>query len=302
MVDPIECSLFFMCGARSGDKDPVAILIDASSTELIRWGRGGTRSADGSLVKGETSCYACERTWACRFAINYKNDRRQFKKAAKKEKTISDLFKSERLVFVRSGVDRAGKCRFAKPTAVKKNILKTQTGASLRLIAPKDKFFLLEVYTRRFGNPKSKDNRAKGHRVVNIAGKSGVAVPNGEDPDLPWDLERVYEQGHQLESVLAERDEDDNPEEFADELSTMQADLQTSADADYAAAVQGQSFEAMMESLAAEDCCESGVILRLRVVRGCYTCLCCRRVVGCMRTCVWVQMQLSLAQCRCSMP
>jgi hypothetical protein len=176
-------------------------------------------------------------------------DRKAFKKAVKKDKALGNRFGEERTALIKSGIANRGKGRFARASSVQKQALKTHSGPSLRLIAPRDKYFPLDLYTTKFGNPKSKANRAKGHRVVTIAGKTGVAMPSTEDSDVPWDLERVYEQGQGIETTLAEHDGDQS-EDFDNELGTMQADLQAGDDAAYAAVVQGQSFEAMMREIA----------------------------------------------------
>lgn len=59
-----------------------------------------------------------------------------------------------------------------------------------RLIRPNDHFYPLDAYQKLFGDPRSRENRDKGHYITRKYGDAGVVVPGG-DWKTPWVIERA---------------------------------------------------------------------------------------------------------------
>ena len=75
-------------------------------------------------------------------------------------------------------IPRAGNCCGSRGYLC--SLGRVTTAASL---PAQDKFYKLKAYKKMFGHPKLDKNIAKGHKLVRIHGKKGVAVPNESDSD-----------------------------------------------------------------------------------------------------------------------
>jgi hypothetical protein len=82
----VECYFFDLCGAACTDKDPVELGINPSTTALIRWGRSSQLRGpkDRISTRYETLCHYCDRTFKARMSTKYNDDRKKFRKSARK--------------------------------------------------------------------------------------------------------------------------------------------------------------------------------------------------------------------------
>ena len=86
-----------------------------------------------------------------------------------------------------------------KPVATQKS-LSNSVSQNDRLIMPEDEFWLLRRYRKKFGDPKSKENKARGHKVCRKHGLKGVVVP-GDDGEGPFRLQRSLQNSLSLRSL-----------------------------------------------------------------------------------------------------
>ena len=110
----------------------------------------------------------------------------------------------------------------------------------------------MKAYTAKFGNPKSAENKKKGHKVVKVSGFRGVAVPGTTEKDVPWELERKYTDGQNLTAVEDEVG-DGESEDFEGQLQDKFDDLANDDQNSYEKNVVGLSFEEIMKQAAAEE-------------------------------------------------
>ena len=110
-----------------------------------------------------------------------------------------DTFLAERSMLIEIG-KKTGKCRFPRHSSGKVKVSAKQT-MKTKLKKPKDQFWKKASYKKRFGWPPDKK---KGHRAVKIGPHVGVAVPGDEDSDVPWELEREFAVGVEMEDVVTD--------------------------------------------------------------------------------------------------
>ena len=119
-----------------------------------------------------------------------------------------------------------------------KKVQKTQDYRT-RFIKPKGHFLPIAIYEKRFGNPKSKDNKKRGHQIVKAHGVKGVIMPPAEDE--PWEVETSY--GSALEKKTMVHDDADASDASESEASNKFDDLvEAQQEADTSMAT-GQSFQ-----------------------------------------------------------
>jgi hypothetical protein len=80
-------------------------------------------------------------------------------------------------------------CLLALAGGIKSVAVRHQTFEETALIRPRDKFWPIARYRKRFGDPTAPKNKTLKHRKVKLDGHIGVIVP-GDDGDGPWDVER----------------------------------------------------------------------------------------------------------------
>ena len=81
---------------------------------------------------------------------------------------------------------------------VKKVGTGTQSYSDRALARPKDNFFPLSRYERKYGDPEAPRNRGLKHKIVVVDGINGVVVP-GDDGEMPWALEHRFGSRHELD-------------------------------------------------------------------------------------------------------
>ena len=100
---------------------------------------------------------------------------------------------------------------------VKKSTIKQQLARDVELLPPADQFLPLASYSKKYGNPRSVENKKRKHKVCTINGVRGVAMP-GSESDAPWTLQR-----HIRSSTLQEdeHDVDSDPELVAQKFKEL---------------------------------------------------------------------------------
>eukprot|EP00959_Pyramimonas_sp_CCMP1952_P166629 3482653-Pyramimonas_sp.AAC.1 len=71
---------------------------------------------------------------------------------------------------------------------------------------PEDLFYPMQRYTKLFGDPRSKENKDKGHKVSEKYGTIGVVVP-GDDGIMPFRIQRSRGSKIRKEEELANADD-----------------------------------------------------------------------------------------------
>ena len=150
------------------------------------------------------------------------------------------------LIASRAGGKARAKC------ASKKKQLRQTTARQARLVAPKGKFWFMDLYEKHFGDPSSVENKKKGHKLSTFGSFTGVAVPGEENREVPWDIDLSYLDETALDDVQAEQLEGEI-DDFGDTLGNQFDDLNRQADEDLANAMAGQSFEEQMAEIAEKE-------------------------------------------------
>ena len=91
--------------------------------------------------------------------------------------------------------------RHGKISKFKRVSVKKKQSAKSTLEKPKDDFWLLSRYTRKFGDPRSAKNKKLGHRICKMHGYKGVVVP-GDNEDLPWKIQNTNSLELENEKVI----------------------------------------------------------------------------------------------------
>jgi hypothetical protein len=139
-------------------------------------------------------------------------------------------------------------CSLALAGGIKSVAVRHQTFEETALIRPRDKFWPIARYRKRFGDPSAPKNKSLKHRKVKLDGHIGVIVP-GDDGDGPWDVERRsggrFEKDSE-ESVGSSGGED---EVATDKFQTMRkAERQ-----EYAKLAQGAMMDVLQDVVMTEE-------------------------------------------------
>ena len=161
----ISCE--FWCGAKSLDTD------EENEDVPMKW-----------CYKND---YYCERVFAKHY--RHTHERVELQNQIKKGGKIRAEFLGRRKEFVVG--KRQGKIR-VKQKDFKRKTLKQTTTHKDRLIIPDDEFWPLDRYVNLHGDPRSKENKGKGHKVCRKHGIKGVLVP-GDDGVSPFIVRREFE-------------------------------------------------------------------------------------------------------------
>ena len=165
----VDCE--FMCTCTSDDVDPVR-----GAPHLIPWGRGSKdRLADGSVLNLKCDYY-CERVYQNFYKHQY--NRLELQETMGRDKSVLDDFMQHRTKMIDNA--KQGKRSSAKDH---KETVTLQRGRDERLIRPKDAFWSLAKYRKKFGSPSA--NRKRGHNKTVYMGMAGVIVPHESDSDEP---------------------------------------------------------------------------------------------------------------------
>ncbi|CAK0841909.1 unnamed protein product, partial [Prorocentrum cordatum] len=104
-----------------------------------------------------------------------------------------------------------------------------------KLLMPEDLFYPMQRYTKLFGDPRSKENKDKGHKVSEKYGTIGVVVP-GDDGIMPFRIQRSRGSKIRKEEELANADD---PEFDEANLEEQFQSLRDQRDEDHASTATG---------------------------------------------------------------
>ena len=185
------------------------------------------------------NCWACERVFFYEYRP-FLNDRKKLPSKLARSLPDRTSFQNKRKKFLKRR--RKGQHEFfGQGSSGRKNV-KHVISHNDKLIMPEDDFWLLPRYIKQFGDPSSKGNKAKGHRVCRKHGYKGVVVP-GDDGEGPWRLQQSVNNAlEQHETVV-----DDNSECSSDHVDNVFETLKEEREADHASVSQG-----MMKALLAK--------------------------------------------------
>jgi hypothetical protein len=230
---------------------------ESDEPKFIKWGRvDQVRDEPGTNYQND---FYCERTYLSRYSHKYP-DRTAFKAALSKDKKLLDAFLLDRLAFIKSGIKSGGKCRFARQKREKRRkTLEKDESSALALIAPKDKFYHMNLYKDEFGDVNSVANKKAGHKKSVIHGFEGVIVPGAAEQTTPWEVERKWSTELHLKEVVDEVKSDDS-EDFEGQLEDKYDDLKAEDARAYRKVCVGKSYEEILaDAQAAEDAVEDAV-------------------------------------------
>ena len=154
-----------MCGACSDD---VCELQGAPHN--IMWGRGASdRLPDGS-VRGVHAYWYCERA----FQLHYRHQqtRAELKAAMSADRRIFDTFHARR----KDLLERKASGQRAAAADRRTKVVKTQ-GWRDHMLGPRDQFWEIGKYRRKFGSPSARENKKRRHQATKYHGTEGVLVP-----------------------------------------------------------------------------------------------------------------------------
>lgn len=127
---------------------------------------------------------------------------------------------------------RKGQKKFHGVTSSKQ--VKNVVSHNDKLILPEDDFLLLPRYTKKFGDPNSKENKEKGHKVCRKHGYKGVVVP-GDYGEGPWRLQQSVNNALESHEIVAE----DNSECSSDQVDNVFGTLKEEREEQHASVAQG---------------------------------------------------------------
>ena len=196
-----------VCGVNSGHDDPV------KSSDLVKWGRGAKdRLQDGSVTTMSCDWY-CERTYQGWYS--HQLPRHQLIDKMKKDKHCADKFLERRSAFIHS--KKLGEQK-TRGSGAKHKISKV-TDHTTRFVKPRQKFWPIDLYKNRFGDPKSKANRKRKHKVISAHGKKGVLVPG--DDNEPWEVETSFADKRRWEMEVEDAGSDADSEQAEHKFKEM---------------------------------------------------------------------------------
>ena len=117
-----------------------------------------------------------------------------------------------------------------------------------KLIMPEDDFWLLPRYIKKFGDPNSKENKKKGHRVCRKHGYKGVVVP-GDDGEGPWKCQQSLNNALESHETLAE----DCSDVSEDLIETIFECLKDEREEQHASVAQGMVAALLAQHATQED-------------------------------------------------
>jgi hypothetical protein len=144
----------------------------------------------------------------------------------------------------------------AKKKEKRRKTLEKEESNALSLIAPKDKFYHMQLYKDEFGDVNSVANKKAGHKKSVIHGFEGVIVPGAAEQTTPWEVERKWSTANHLKEVVDEVKSDDS-EDFEGQLEQKYDDLKAEDARLYKKVCVGKSYaEILADAQAAEDAVE----------------------------------------------
>ena len=188
------------------------------------------------------NCWACERVYANEYRP-LGVDRKKLQKKLSRSLPDRQKFQKQRRKMYR--MRRQGQKKW-KPVATQKS-LSNIVSQNDRLIMPEDEFWLLRRYRKKFGDPKSKENKARGHKVCRKHGLKGVVVP-GDDGEGPFRLQRSLQNSLEKRETLAE----DNSDCSDDHVDNLFEQLKDDRDDQHASVAQGM-IAALLKSHAQNE-------------------------------------------------
>ena len=227
----------FSCGKSSHDTD------DEDYAEPMRW--IDTRCHEKSGMKAN-NCWACE--------MVYFNDYRPFGGPNANRKNLQNKlgwslpdreeFHKKRRRYLRRRRKGLKKWKPARNSKMVKNVVSHND----KLIMPEDDFWLLPRYIKKFGDPSSKENKKKGHRVCRKHGYKGVVVP-GDDGEGPWKLQQSLNNALESHETLAE----DCSDVSEDHIETIFESLKDEREEQHASVAQGMVAALLAQHATQED-------------------------------------------------
>lgn len=161
-VDPPRKQCAFLCGHSNLSDD------EDNGGKRIRWAY-----PDGSGC----ACWLCDRVWSGHYSHKWK-DRRSLQVKMGKNVNLLEEFHGFRTAFIQRR--KHGKAYLSTRAAgVKNTALHTKVTYRVKLITHDDDFWEYSDYVKKFGDPKSAENKKNRHVVTKVNGIRGVIVPSG---------------------------------------------------------------------------------------------------------------------------
>jgi len=221
---------FYLCGFVNNDEDPI------EKGSRLKW-----RYPTG---KG-TACAHCLRIWYGKVA--HKGiDAQEYQDMVRSDRNELDMHHQWLESYYKRKIE--GKKQAFDRSDCKKKTLKRRQRQGVQLFNDSD-YLPIEEYVERFGDPNDPKNKRRGHKVIRVAGKKGVAFPR--EKGVPMTL-RQYDVAEDVQDDhIEDGDESDaaSSEQVDSKYEHMKKEFQDSM----RSAVGGWSFADLLNSCSKPD-------------------------------------------------